>query len=101
SKGAIDAARAVLDEAAPDVLAEVRDRSRHAKSVLAVALRAAREDGDGALALEVRAILTRFADREIERELSFARATGMDPDAGTVPPLAELGRRLHGRGESN
>ena len=93
ARAAIDAARALAGEREPETLAEVRDRSAAAKAALARALRAARDDGDADLAARVRAILMRFADREIQRELAFARATGMDPDAATVPPLAEVLRR--------
>ena len=93
SRAAIEAARALAGEREPERLAEVRNRSAAAKAALARALRAARDDGDADLAARVRAILMRFADREIQRELAFARATGMDPDAATVPPLAEVLRR--------
>jgi hypothetical protein len=93
ARAALAAVRVLADEHEPESLAEVRDRSGAAKTALARALRAARDDGDADLAARVRAILMRFADREIERELAFARATGMDPDAATVPPLAEVLRR--------
>ena len=90
---AIETARALLDFAPATVIAEIRDELRRTKNALARALRAAREDDDADLATALREILMHLSALEIERELAFARATGMDPDAATVTPLAELARR--------
>jgi hypothetical protein len=97
SRAALDDARALGEESPPETVAAVRDFVRRAKTALGKALHAARADGDRDLARAVRRILGDFAGREIERDLSFARATGMDPDAAGVTPLAELLRRQENR----
>ena len=70
--------------------AERREQTRRVKAHLCRCLRAARADGDDALARTIRRRLTSLAAREIEREIAFGRATGIDPDGAKAPSLAEL-----------
>src|SRR5205823_10549948 len=71
-------------------IAAARDETRLAKTLLARALRATRAEGDDACAAAIRARLAILAGREIERECAFGRATGIDPDAASVKPLAAI-----------
>jgi fumarylacetoacetate (FAA) hydrolase family protein len=82
----------LLASRSPEAIAAVREEARLAKSLLARALRATRAEGDDACALAIRARLAALAGREIERECSFGRATGIDPDAATVEPLSVISR---------
>jgi hypothetical protein len=77
------------DRASP---AELRQATRDIKGLLGRVLRALRAEGDAALANEVRARLYDLGLREIERERAFGRASTMDPDWTSIPPLAELAR---------
>lgn len=94
---ALAEAIAILDFPPPSTIAAVREETRRIKEILARAIRAAREDDDRLLAIVIRARLLALAANEIERELSFTRATGIDPDAASVTPLAELLRRTSWR----
>src|SRR5213080_566623 len=51
----------------------------------AASLRAA---GDGEAAKVLRAALFELGSREIDRERAFGRATGLDPDAPSIPTLS-------------
>ena len=83
------ASRALLERPAATA-AERREQTRGAKAHLCRCLRAARTDGDASLAHAIRLRLTTLAAREIEREIAFGRATGIDPDGAKAPALAEL-----------
>jgi hypothetical protein len=82
------AAHLAAPEAATAV--ERRETCRRAKALLARSLRAAREDADDAAAKTIRRRLADLAARELEREIAFGRATGIDPDGEKSPPLADL-----------
>ena len=81
--------RAFLERPAPETAAAVRADGRTAKSLLSRALRAARAD-DSEAATAIRKRLGELAGRELEREIAFGRATGIDPDGAKGPPLAEV-----------
>jgi hypothetical protein len=70
--------------------AECREASRRAKALLARALRAARRDGSDDAAKAIRRRLAALAGKELEREIAFGRATGIDPDGAKSPPLADV-----------
>jgi hypothetical protein len=78
-----------LDRAAPGVL--VREEARRIKSLLGLVLRTLRAEGREALARDVRLRLYDLGVREIERERAYGRASAMDPDWPSIPPLADLG----------
>ena len=86
-------ARGLLAGPSAERIAAARDETRLAKKLLARALRATRAEGDDACAAAIRARLAELAGREIERECSFGRATGIDPDAATVEPLSVISGR--------
>ncbi|MGH7821014.1 MAG: hypothetical protein ACREQ9_14720, partial [Candidatus Binatia bacterium] len=82
-------ARAFLAEPAADTASRIREHTRLAKALLVRSLRAAREDASDSAA-STRRRLADLAGRELEREIAFGRATGIDPDGAKGPPLAEV-----------
>ena len=84
--------RSFVAEPVPQAASQVREDARRAKSLLARALRAAREDGSDS-ANAIRRRLAELAGRELEREIAFGKATGIDPDGAKSPSLAEILRR--------
>lgn len=84
------AARALLERPPPTAIAPLRDETRLMKARLCRCLRAARQDGDEPLARAIRRRLAALAEREIERDIAFGRAAGMDPDAAQSPPLSTV-----------
>jgi len=84
--------REALARSSPERIAAAREETRALKRLLGEALGAARADGDDSTAAAIRGRLTALAGREIARERSFGRSTGMDPDAATVPTLAALSK---------
>jgi len=87
--GVLEEARTFLGRPIAETAAAVRAESKVAKTLLARALRAARADGSDATAT-IRRRLADLAGRELEREIAFGRATGIDPDGAKGPPLAEV-----------
>jgi len=89
SKAVAGEIRSFLAEPSVETAAAIREATRRAKALLSRSLRAARADGgEGANAIRRR--LADLAGRELEREIAFGRATGMDPDGAKSPPLAEV-----------
>ena len=68
---------------------QIRKQTGVAKALLVRSLRAAREDGDECAA-EIRRRLADLAARELEREIAFGKATGIDPDGAKGRSLAEV-----------
>ena len=81
--------RGFLGEPVAEAASRVREESRRAKALLSRSLRAAREDGSDSARL-IRRRLADLAGQELEREIAFGRATGIDPDGAKSPALAEV-----------
>jgi hypothetical protein len=77
-------------EPEPETAAEIRDEARKIKKRLGDLLASLRDAGDERAARVLRAALFDLGSREIERERAFGRATGLDPDAPSIPTLSEL-----------
>ena len=77
----------------PETAAEIRNEVRKIKKLLGDLLASLRAAGDGEAAKVLRAALFELGSREIDRERAFGRATGLDPDAPSIPTLSELLRR--------
>ncbi len=89
SKAVAGEIRSFLAEPSAEAASNVREGARRAKALLSRSLRAAREDrGDAAKTIRRR--LADLAGRELEREIAFGRATGIDPDGAKSPALAEV-----------
>ena len=70
---------------------------RKIKKLLGDLLASLRAAGDGEAAKILREALFDLGSREIDRERAFGRATGLDPDAPSIPTLSELLRRSASR----
>ncbi|MEA2624255.1 MAG: hypothetical protein QOD06_300 [Candidatus Binatota bacterium] len=82
-------ARTLLARLEAETASQAREETRHAKELLVRSLRATREDGDHSAPV-IRQRLADLAGRELEREIAFGRATGIDPDGAKGRPLAEV-----------
>ena len=82
-------ARALLAKPVVEQAAPAREETRLAKALLVRSLRAARADGDEC-ALAIRRRLADLAALELEREIAFGKATGIDPDGAKGRSLAEV-----------
>lgn len=96
SAGVASEVEAALAKPRPETIAGVREEGRRWKALLGRSLRAAREDGDEQTSHAIRLRLFDLAGGEIERERAFGRSTGMDPDAASLPALADLVRPQSG-----
>jgi hypothetical protein len=74
----------------PVTAVEIRNQARTIKDLLGDLLVSLRNAGDEEAAKILRAALFDLGSREIERERAFGRATGLDPDAPSIPTLSEL-----------
>ncbi|MEA2624257.1 MAG: hypothetical protein QOD06_302 [Candidatus Binatota bacterium] len=90
AEGALIAARRVQAQSEPETAAGIRDDVREMKKLFGDLLASLRDAGDGEAAKTLRAALFDLGSREVQREQAFGRATGLDPDAPSIPTLSEL-----------